>query len=592
MSDSPVRVRFAPSPTGALHIGGVRTALYNYLFARRHGGTFVLRIEDTDQTRFVPGAEQYIIESLRWLGISPDEGPDALGGEYGPYRQSERKDLYRGHAMRLIEEGNAYYAFDTPEELEAAREAARRAKIPAWQYNNITRSNMKNSLTLPEDEVKRRLESGDPYTIRIKMPRNEEVRVNDLVRGWVVVSTNEMDDKVIFKADGMPTYHLANIVDDHMMKITHVIRGEEWLPSAPLHVMLYKFLGWEATMPAFAHLSLILKPDPGSFINKRNRNDFADLFTKDFVRNAEKDEEVTEVPAAENVQKVMDELFSQFKNFQVALRAKDGEPGLKADIKKYVKSALYGKLSKRDGDRLGFPVFPMNWEDKKTGDLWQGYKENGWFPEAVVNLLAFLGWNPGTSQEIFSLDELVAAFSLERVGKAGSKFDHDKARWYNQHYLRARDGEALAKLLPEGSTTGDSNFVAAVCELMKERATFAQDILSEGSFFFAAPDAYDAGTVAKKWQDETPARMEALIDLLDGSDTWEAEALETRFKAWMEAEELGFGAVGPNFRVLVTGRGMGPSLFAVLELLGKEETLRRMRDGIPAVMKLKEAATA
>lgn len=516
MSDK-VRVRFAPSPTGALHIGGVRTALYNYLFARKNGGDFILRIEDTDQTRFVPGAEEYIVEALKWLGIAPDEGP-GFGGETGPYRQSERKHLYRQYADQLIESGHAYYAFDTPEELNETRERAKAAKVPAWQYNNVTRSSMKNSLTLPEDEVKRRLDAGDPYVIRIKMPRNEEVRVNDLVRGWVVVNTNQLDDKVLFKADGMPTYHLANVVDDHLMGITHVIRGEEWLPSAPLHVLLYQCLGWEDTMPTFAHLSLILRPEGG------------------------------------------------------------------------------GKLSKRDGDRLGFPVFPLNWLDQETGDTWSGYRENGWFPEAVVNLLAFLGWNPGTNEEVFSLEELIEAFTIERVGKSGAKFDLDKARWYNQYYLRTKSNEELAALaapyLLEDGIEADSAFVAEVCEMMKERASFVKDIPAEGPYFFVAPADYDAKTVRKKWKEETPERMQKLHDALAAIEDFNADQVETTFKGLLEELEVGMGAMLPNFRVLVTGKGMGPSMFAIAAILGKEETLRRIAEGIDKIVALKASIAA
>ncbi len=504
MSAKKVRVRFAPSPTGPLHVGGVRTALYNYLFAKKHGGDFILRIEDTDQTRYVPGAEEYIAESLKWSGITPDEGA-GFGGDYGPYRQSERKPMYRQYADQLVAAGHAYYAFDTSEELDEARERAKAAKIASWQYNHITRNSMKNSISLSEDEVKRRLDAGEPYAIRIKMPRNEEVRVQDIVRGWVVVNSNQLDDKVIFKSDGMPTYHLANVVDDHLMEITHVIRGEEWLPSAPLHVLLYKYLGWEDTMPQFAHLPLILKPDGN------------------------------------------------------------------------------GKLSKRDGDRLGFPVFPLNWKVPGTDEVYPGYRETGYFPEAFTNLLAFLGWNPGTPQEVFKLDELVAAFSLERVGKSGAKFDPDKAKWYNQQYLRETSNEALAALIkPEAVAMGvdvSDAFLAKVCELMKERASFPMELL-EGQYFFSAPTAYDEKTVRKKWKENTPAIMGELRAVLEGIADFTAANVETEFKAFLEAKELGFGAVLPNFRVLVTGQGMGPSMFEIAALLGKEETLQRIDAGM------------
>ncbi|TVR39330.1 MAG: glutamate--tRNA ligase [Cryomorphaceae bacterium] len=502
MTEKPVRVRFAPSPTGPLHMGGVRTALYNYLFAKKHGGTFLLRIEDTDQTRFVPGAEEYIIESLKWCGIVPDEG-QSFGGNDGPYRQSERKNLYRQYADQLIESGHAYYAFDTPEELDAVRERAKRAGVASWQYSNITRSSMKNSLTLSEDEVKARLDAGDSYVIRIKMPRNEEIRVQDIIRGWVVVNSNQLDDKVLYKSDGMPTYHLANIVDDHLMNISHVIRGEEWLPSAPLHVLLYQHLGWEA--PEFAHLPLLLKPDGN------------------------------------------------------------------------------GKLSKRDGDRLGFPVFPLEWTDPVSGDKSSGYRENGYFPEAFINMLALLGWNPGNNQEFFTLDELVEAFSLERVGKSGSKFDPDKARWFNQHYLRLQSDESLARsLMPHIKDHGieaDLSYVVRVVALLKERAVFVVDML-EGLYLFQRPSKYDEGTLKKKWKEDTPAVLRELKERFAAVESFNAAGAEEVFKALLEQKGLGFGAVMPNLRVLITGQGMGPSLFDVCELLGREEVLARMESGL------------
>lgn len=499
-----VRVRFAPSPTGPLHIGGVRTALYNYLFAKNRGGQFILRIEDTDQTRYVPGAEEYIIEALKWCSIEPDEG-SGYGGDAGPYRQSERKEMYRQYADQLVEAGYAYYAFDTPQELEAAREAAKQAKLPNWQYNHITRSSMKNSISLSADEVKQRLESSEPYAIRLKIPRNEEVKLEDVVRGWVVVNSNNIDDKVIYKADGMPTYHLANVVDDHLMGITHVIRGEEWLPSAPLHVLLYRYLGWEDTMPTFAHLPLILKPDGN------------------------------------------------------------------------------GKLSKRDGDRLGFPVFPLEWTDPETSEVSSGYKQRGYFPEAFINMLAFLGWNPGTPQEVFSLEELCNAFSLERVGKAGAKFDADKAIWYNQQYLRAKTNTDLAQLLQpllkQNGIDAADEYVALVCEQLKERASFISDMM-DGRYFFEPPTDYDEKTVSKKWKENTPAIIEDLIVALESVEAFNETNVESAFKSLLEQKELGIGAVLPNFRVLVTGKGMGPSMFAIAAILGKEETLSRMRNGL------------
>jgi len=505
-----VRVRFAPSPTGPLHIGGVRTALFNYLFAKKHGGDFILRIEDTDQTRFVQGAEDYIIEALKWCGIAPNEG-QGIGGEFGPYKQSERKDaeIYTKYAFQLVEDGNAYYAFDTSEELTNMRDMAKQAKMANWQYNGVTRGTMKNSISLSEDEVKQRIDAGDPFTIRIKMPRNEDVRFHDEIRGWVTVNTSNLDDKVIYKSDGMPTYHLANIVDDHMMEISHVIRGEEWLPSAPLHVLLYRFLGWEDSMPKFAHLPLILKP---------NGN---------------------------------------------------------------------GKLSKRDGDKGGFPVFPIEWTDPQTGDISSGYKQRGYFKDAFINMLAFLGWNPGTTQEIFSLDELVAEFSLERVSKSGAKFDPDKTKWFNQYYLRAKSNEELAELLKE-KVEGDYSieYLAGVANLMKERAAFIDEML-EGDYFFGKPTEYDAKTVKKKWKERTPGILAELKIMYADVTDWNAESLETSFKAFLEEKELGMGAVLPNFRLVVTGKGMGPSMFDISVVLGKEEVLARIEEGIAAVGELK-----
>ena len=438
-------------------MGGVRTALYNYLFAKKSKGQFILRIEDTDQNRYVEGAEDYIKEALEWCGLTPDEGP-GFGGDYGPYRQSERKERYREFADRLIESGHAYYAFDTPEELEEMRARLRQAKVASPQYNAITRETMRNSLTLSGDEVSKLIAEGHPYVIRFKMPRQEDVRVNDIIRGWVVVNTAQLDDKVLFKSDGMPTYHLANIVDDHQMKITHVIRGEEWLPSAPLHVLLYDAFGWEA--PSFAHLPLLLRPDGN------------------------------------------------------------------------------GKLSKRDGDRLGFPVFPLEWNDPKSGEKSSGYREKGYFNQAFVNMLALLGWNPGTPQEIFSLDELVESFSLERVGKAGAKFDPKKTEWFNQQYLRALSNEELADLVSpiaeERGFTVDKTFLAEVCRMMKERASFLPEIIEGGTYFFQPPASFDEKTARKKWKEETPQIMSELRRNYETLTDWSAEACEGVFKSFLE----------------------------------------------------------
>ena len=505
MSERKVRVRFAPSPTGPLHMGGVRTALYNYLFAKKHGGEFILRIEDTDQTRFVKGAEDYIIESLKWCHILPDEG-QGFGGNYGPYRQSERMSIYRKYADQLVESGNAYYAFDTAEDLDRMREMAKQAGTANWQYNHVTRNSMKNSLTLSQQEVDERLERNEPYVIRIKLPRNEEVKFHDIIRGWVSVNTNNMDDKVLFKSDGMPTYHLANIVDDRLMDISHVIRGEEWLPSAPLHVLLYRYLGWEDIRPEFAHLPLLLKPDGN------------------------------------------------------------------------------GKLSKRDGDRLGFPVFPLQWRNPESGEIFSGYREQGYFAEAFVNMLAFLGWNPGTDQEIFTMQELIEAFSLERVNKAGAKYDHDKTRWFNQQYLRAQTDEQLALLfqseLDANGIEVSQEYATEVAKVMKERAYFVKDMLEEGRYFFEAPTTYDENTVNKKWNAEARQHVEKLKQHFEAMQFFDAEALEQTFKAYLEENSLGFGKVGPGFRLAVTGLGMGPSMFEVCSILGKQETVARMETAL------------
>ena len=497
-----VRVRFAPSPTGPLHIGGVRTALYNYLFAKKHGGDFLLRVEDTDQTRYVKGAEDYILETLKWCGITPTEGV-GVGGDLGPYRQSERKaeGTYKKYVDQLLEAGKAYYAFDTPEELDAMRERLKAGGGSSQSYDAASRTSMKNSLTLSEEEVQNKINAGEPYVVRIKILPNEEVKFKDLIRGYVTVDSSNLDDKVLYKSDGMPTYHMANVVDDYLMKITHVIRGEEWLPSGPLHVLLYKFLGWEDAMPEFAHLPLILKPTGN------------------------------------------------------------------------------GKLSKRDGDAGGFPVFPIEWK-APDGAISSGYRESGYFPEAHVNMLSFLGWNPGTPQEIFSLEELTEAFTLERVGKSGSKFDPVKTEWFNQQYLRAKSGEELATLLkPMLNFEVEDTQLAKVCELLKERASFIKD-MTEDDYFFTAPTEYDAKTIKKKWKEETPALIMELITLFEGIKNFNSQNIEIEFKKHLEEKGIGFGSIFPNFRVLVTGKGMGPSMFDISELLGKEEVVSRMKAGL------------
>lgn len=505
MSEKPVRVRFAPSPTGPLHMGGVRTALYNYLFAKKNNGTFLIRIEDTDQTRFVPGAQEYIMDALKWCGIMPTEGP-GIGGDYGPYVQSERKAIYKPYAEQLVHEEKAYYAFDTAEELEVMRERAKQMGMPNWQYNHVTRTSLKNSLTLPQDQVEELLKNGTPYVIRMKMPRNKDIRFEDLIRGWVVVNTNNLDDKVLFKSDGMPTYHLANIVDDYLMEISHVIRGEEWLPSAPLHIMLYEAFGWEA--PKFAHLPLLLKPDGN------------------------------------------------------------------------------GKLSKRDGDRLGFPVFPTNWISSE-GEVYSGYREKGYFAEAFINMLAFLGWNPGTPQEIFTLEELSEVFTLDRVSKAGAKFDPDKTKWYQQQYLRATSDEALSEMLSKQlKSTISKDKLKTICSLMKERATFVQDIVDEGVYLFERPSQYDENTIAKKWKDGTTELMKEWLDIMSRITPFNHENIEHHFKKFLEEKNTGIGNVLPNFRLLITGTGMGPSMFEIAAFLGTEECVSRMKIGLENISKL------
>lgn len=495
-----VRVRFAPSPTGPLHMGGVRTALYNYLFAKKQGGTFILRIEDTDQTRFVAGAEDYIQEALDWCGITPDEGPHNPG-PYGPYRQSERKPMYRQYAEQLVNSGRAYYAFDTGEELEAMRERAKQSGFPNWQYNSITRERMKNSLTLSKEEVEKRLANGDPYVIRIQLPRDEEVKFEDMVRGWVSVNTRNMDDKVLFKSDGMPTYHLANIVDDYLMKITHVIRGEEWLPSAPLHVLLYRYLGWEDARPAFAHLPLLLRPDGN------------------------------------------------------------------------------GKLSKRDGDRLGFPVFPIDW-NPADGESASGYREKGYYPQAFVNMLAFLGWNPGTEQEVFSLDELVQSFDISRVSKAGARFDFDKTKWFNQQYLRMQPEADLAtvlaaKLTEKGISLNEEK-TAYLVPLLKERAVFPEDLVTEAVAILQAPEIYDEKSIEKRYNSEAANVLSAFYEVLKQRGDADAADYDVLIKSFLESRGLGFGKLGPALRLALTGVMAGPSLPDVLYLIGSDEALRRI----------------
>lgn len=501
MSDRKVRVRFAPSPTGALHIGGVRTALYNYLFARQHGGDLVFRIEDTDSNRFVPGAEEYIIESFRWLGIKFDEGV-SFGGEHGPYRQSERRSIYKKYVEQLLAADKAYIAFDTPEQLEA-----KRAEIQNFQYDARTRGEMTNSLTLPKEELERRIADGEQYVVRFKVEPGIDVHIDDMIRGHVVIKSDILDDKVLYKsADELPTYHLANIVDDHLMEITHVIRGEEWLPSAPLHVLLYRAFGWEDTMPTFAHLPLLLKPE--------------------------------------------------------------GK----------------GKLSKRDGDRLGFPVFPLEWHDPKTGDVSSGYRESGYFPEAVVNFLALLGWNPGTEQELFTLDELVEAFDIHKCSKAGARFDYQKGIWFNHEYMLKKSNEEVANLFaPIVANNGvDETMerITQVVAMMKDRVNFVKELWPLCSFFFIAPTEYDEKTVKKRWKADSAKVMGELADVLEGIDDFSVEGQEPVVMKWVEEKGYKLGDVMNAFRLTLVGIGKGPGMFDISAFLGKEETLKRMRKAI------------
>ena len=515
-----IRVRFAPSPTGALHMGGVRTALYNYLFAKKFNGDFILRIEDTDQNRQVPGSEQYIIDSLRWCGILPNEGVGFGDGPFAPYRQSERKHIYRKYAEQLVKDGHAYYAFDSADELDVIRKQMESVK-ETFSYNEITRMNLKNSLTISEDEVKEKLQSDNHYVIRIKIPASGEISVKDIIRGLVTVHTSQMDDKVLFKSDGMPTYHLANVVDDYLMKITHVIRGEEWLPSAPLHVLLYRFLGWETVMPKFAHLPLLLKPDGN------------------------------------------------------------------------------GKLSKRDGDRLGFPVFPLNWTDPESGEKSSGYHEKGYFPEAFVNMIALLGWHPGSNQELFTMEELINDFSLERVNKAGAKFDPEKTKWFNQQYLKKYSDDKLAefflaeiKIKTENLKVdltknpnfnfliSNLNYMKEIVKLLREKVHFPSEFWDLGSCFFIAPSQYDETMIAKRWNEKTRKFYIDLQKTYSGIDEFTFTNVENAFKQLAETSGIKTGEVMPLFRVLLIGVANGPALFEMVVILGKDEALRRISAAI------------
>jgi glutamyl-tRNA synthetase len=501
-----VRVRFAPSPTGPLHIGGVRTALFNYLFAKQNGGDMLLRIEDTDSGRFVPGAEEYITESLEWLGIKIDEGVRE-GGPYAPYRQSERKAIYKQYVDQLLNEGKAYLAFDTPAELDA-----KRAEIKNFQYDASTRRLMQNSITLSSEEVRQRIANGDQYVVRIKIEPNEDVHVQDLIRGEVIINSSILDDKVLYKSsDSLPTYHLANVVDDHLMEISHVIRGEEWLPSAPLHVLLYRAFGWQDTMPQFAHLPLLLKPDGN------------------------------------------------------------------------------GKLSKRDGDRLGFPVFPLEWKDPKTGDLSTGYREAGYDPEAVINFLALLGWHAGSDQELFSMQELIDQFSLERCSKSGAKFDFEKAKWFNHQYLQQKSMDVLVKefqlVLRSKGVVVDDAIVAEVVALMRERVSFTKELWDTTSYFFVAPVSYDEKSIQKRWKPDTPQQLAGLMILIDEMENFTSDkvAAEAQTMAWIAEKGYKVGDVMNAYRIALVGESKGPHIFDLTSIIGKDETLRRVRKAIETI---------
>lgn len=508
MNQRKVRVRFAPSPTGPLHIGGVRTALYNYLFAKKHNGDFLLRIEDTDQTRFVQGAEAYIVESLEWCGIKVDEGVKQ-GGAFAPYRQSERKAIYKKYAQILVDNGNAYYAFDTPEELDKYRKEAEEKKTP-FVYNSVRRKTLKNSLNMSAEEVNKRLENKENYVIRFKVPENEDLLLKDIIRGEIRVNTATLDDKVLFKADGLPTYHLANIVDDYLMKISHVIRGEEWLPSLPLHVLLYRAFAWENDMPEFAHLPLLLKPEGN------------------------------------------------------------------------------GKLSKRDGDKLGFPVFPLRWT-APNGETAIGYREEGYFPEAFVNLLALLGWSSGTEQELFSMQELIQEFSLSRVNKSGAKFDPKKAQWFNHQYLIKKENSNLCQefmpILEQKGIQADKLFVEQIIALIKERASFVKDFWEQSWFFFQSPISYDEKVVKKRWKEDTPKQMLDIKTILGEIAHFDAETVKKHVAAYIETNALSFGAIMNALRLCLVGGGVGPDLFQIIEKIGKTASIERIENALSCLNK-------
>lgn len=505
-----VRVRFAPSPTGALHIGGVRTALYNYIFAKKNKGKFILRVEDTDQARFVQGAENYINETFEWLGIISDEGVN-YGGKFGPYKQSERKNLYKKFAQQLIDEGKAYYAFDTPDEIDAMRKRLKEVKADNQVYDSLSRETMRNSLTLDQTETDRLLDEGAPFVIRLKVERDQDVSLVDMIRGDVKVSSNNIDDKVLMKSDGMPTYHLANVVDDHLMEISHVIRGEEWLPSAPLHVLLYRYFGWQDSMPQFAHLPLLLKPDGN------------------------------------------------------------------------------GKLSKRDADKHGYPVFPLDWKDPKTNEISMGFREKGYLPEALTNFLAMLGWNPGTEQELFTLNELIESFSIDRINKSGAKFDIEKGKWFNQQYIKNIDNDTLAigllGILKKKDIDCSQKNASAICGLLKERVTFPEEFWSNGQYFFYGPEEYDRKVIKKKWNDEAKLILAEYKDDLKKVELLTSESALQTLNTVLEKNGVGLGRVMQALRVVITGLAGGPDLMQIMEILGREEIVNRIEKALLTIQK-------
>lgn len=564
-----VRVRFAPSPTGPLHIGGVRTALYNYLFARQLKGTFILRIEDTDRTRYVPGAEEYILNTLEWLGLTPDESVKA-GGEYGPYRQSERKALYKEYAQYLIDNEKAYYAFDTEEELAEARDAD-----PMFKYNFLVREKMNTSLTLTEAEVQQRLDDGVPYVIRIKIPRDEIIAFDDLVRGIVRFHSDELDDKVMLKGDGMPTYHLANIVDDHFMKISHVVRGEEWLPSTPLHVVLYRAFGWEDTMPKFAHLPLILKPSPESYINKRTIQPLTDKLFEEFV--AKNDIEAGYHKTAKDFVR---QALQDKNGIAAKLKERKKDKSAKLLLKAFLKSSMFGKLSKRDGDRLGFPVFPLGWNNPISDDNFRGFNDFGILPDALLNFLVFLGWNPGTEQEMFTLDELVELFDFKRVSKGGARFNYDKCRWFNQQYIMAMPAERLTNIIneviKENGHHATEKQLGLLAQMFRERTESIHDFWDNSHYLFEGVQSYDEKTARKRWKSERLPLFQQLNQDLAAVESFDAATLEPLVKQFIVTNELTFGDVLPILRLGVSGLTKGPSVFEIMEFLGTTETLQRL----------------